>query len=147
METLGQDLETMRRVPLAPAHVDAICAIGGEKFYPAGAIVMDIGERLDRFVYILEGEVEIALPLHAPLGTVVIAAERCTLCSACARICPFQALALPEGTGQLAFTEARCTQCGRCVRAGGKWDAAHGSAFLCPGERMGIVRSLNDAKN
>lgn len=64
-----------------------------------------------------EGEVEIALPLHAPLGTVVIAAERCTLCSACARICPFQALALPEGTGQLAFTEARCTQCGLCVSA------------------------------
>ncbi|MCZ8135427.1 MAG: FAD-dependent oxidoreductase [Porphyrobacter sp.] len=62
METLGQDLETMRRVPLAPAHVDAICAIGGEKFYPAGSIVMDIGERLDRFVYILEGEVEIANP-------------------------------------------------------------------------------------
>jgi len=62
METLGQDLETMRRVPLAPAHVDAICAIGGEKFYPAGTIVMDIGERLNRFVYILEGEVEIANP-------------------------------------------------------------------------------------
>ena len=62
METLGQDLETMRRVPLAPAHVDAICAIGGERFYPAGSIVMDIGERLDRFVYILEGEVEIANP-------------------------------------------------------------------------------------
>lgn len=53
METLGQDLETMRRVPLAPAHVDAICAIGGERFYPAGSIVMDIGERLDRFVYML----------------------------------------------------------------------------------------------
>ena len=62
METLGQDLETMRRVPLAPAHVDAICAIGGERFYPAGSIVMDIGERLDRFVYMLEGEVEIANP-------------------------------------------------------------------------------------
>lgn len=62
METLGQDLETMRRVPLAPTHVDAICAIGGERFYPAGSIVMDIGERLDRFVYILEGEIEIANP-------------------------------------------------------------------------------------
>jgi thioredoxin reductase (NADPH) len=62
METLGQDLETMRRVPLAPAHVDAICAIGGEVFYPAGSIVMDIGDALDRFVYILEGEVEIANP-------------------------------------------------------------------------------------
>jgi thioredoxin reductase (NADPH) len=62
METLGQDLETMRRVPLAPEHVDAICAIGGEKTYPAGSIVMDIGEAMDRFVYVLEGEIEIANP-------------------------------------------------------------------------------------
>lgn len=62
METLGQDLETMRRVPLAPEHVDAICAIGGERLYPAGAIVMDIGKPLDRFVYVLEGEIEVVNP-------------------------------------------------------------------------------------
>lgn len=62
METLGQDLETMRRVPLAPEHVSAICAIGGEKFYPAGTIIMDIGEPLDRFIYVLEGEVEVVDP-------------------------------------------------------------------------------------
>ncbi len=62
METLGQDLETMRRVPLAPEHVDAICAIGGEKFYAAGTIVMDIGERMDRFIYVVEGEIEVADP-------------------------------------------------------------------------------------
>ncbi|WP_086734241.1 FAD-dependent oxidoreductase [Erythrobacter colymbi] len=62
METLGQDLETMRRVPLAAEHVDAICAIGGEKLYPAGTIVMDIGEPMDRFVYVLEGEIEVVNP-------------------------------------------------------------------------------------
>lgn len=62
METLGQDLETMRRVPLAQAHVDAICEIGGEVFYPAGSIVMDIGEPMDRFVYILEGEIIVVDP-------------------------------------------------------------------------------------
>lgn len=62
METLGQDLETMRRVPLAPEHVDAICAIGGERLYPAGSIVMDIGEPLDRFVYVIEGEIEVVNP-------------------------------------------------------------------------------------
>ena len=62
METLGQDLETMRRVPLAPDHVDAICAIGGEKVYPAGTIVMEIGEPMDRFVYILDGEIEVVDP-------------------------------------------------------------------------------------
>lgn len=62
METLGQDLETMRRVALAPEHVDAICAIGGEVFYPAGSIVMDIGEPLDRFVYVVEGEIAVVNP-------------------------------------------------------------------------------------
>ena len=62
METLGQDLETMRRVPLAPAHVDAICAIGGEVFYRAGSIVMDIGEPMDRFIYVLEGDIEVVDP-------------------------------------------------------------------------------------
>ena len=62
METLGQDLETMRRVPLAPAHVEAICEIGGEVFYPAGSIVLDIGQAHDRFVYILEGEIEVVDP-------------------------------------------------------------------------------------
>ncbi len=62
METLGQDLETMRRVPLAPEHVDAICAIGGAKFYPAGTIVMDIGEPMNRFIYVVDGEIEVADP-------------------------------------------------------------------------------------
>ena len=62
METLGQDLETMRRVPLAPGHVAAICDIGREVSYPAGSIVMDIGEPLDRFVYVLEGEIEVVDP-------------------------------------------------------------------------------------
>ncbi|KPF61865.1 FAD-dependent oxidoreductase [Porphyrobacter sp. AAP60] len=62
METLGQDLETMRRVPLAPDHVDAICAIGGERLYKAGDIVMDIGEPMDRFVYVLEGDIEVVDP-------------------------------------------------------------------------------------
>jgi thioredoxin reductase (NADPH) len=62
METLGQDLETMRRVPLAPEHVAAICDIGGERHYAAGDIVMDIGEAMDRFVYVVTGEIEVVDP-------------------------------------------------------------------------------------
>ena len=62
METLGQDLETMRRVPLAPDHVAAIGEIGGEKLYRAGEIVMDIGEAMDRFVYVVDGEIEVVDP-------------------------------------------------------------------------------------
>ncbi|MDP5103091.1 MAG: FAD-dependent oxidoreductase [Erythrobacter sp.] len=62
METLGQDLETMRRVPLAPEHVAAICDIGGERVYEAGEIVSDIGDPMDTFTYILDGEIEVVDP-------------------------------------------------------------------------------------
>jgi thioredoxin reductase (NADPH) len=62
MEGLGQDLETMRRVPLADAHVEAICAIGGERLYKAGEIVAEIGEPMETFIYVLEGEIEVVNP-------------------------------------------------------------------------------------
>ncbi|MEL6531320.1 MAG: FAD-dependent oxidoreductase [Pseudomonadota bacterium] len=62
MEGLGQDLETMRRVPLAQSHVDAICEIGGERSYETGEIVMQIGEPMDTFVYVIEGEIEVVDP-------------------------------------------------------------------------------------
>lgn len=51
----------------------------------------------------------------APMGEVRIAAEKCTLCAACVRICPADALSLPGTTMQLAFTEERCLQCGLCA--------------------------------
>jgi len=57
--------------------------------------------------------VALGLPAGAPLGEVRIAADRCTVCCACARICPTQALTLP-GSGQIAFREENCTQCGLC---------------------------------
>ncbi|MEM8723958.1 MAG: FAD-dependent oxidoreductase [Pseudomonadota bacterium] len=62
MEGLGQDLDTMRRVPLAQAHVDAICEIGGERTYETGEVVVEIGEPMDTFVYVLEGEIEVVNP-------------------------------------------------------------------------------------
>ena len=62
MEQLGEDLETMRRVPLAQSHVDAICEIGGERTYKAGDTVSDIGDPMDTFVYVLEGEIEVVNP-------------------------------------------------------------------------------------
>ena len=46
MEQLGEDLETMRRVPLADAHVEAIREIGEEKFHREGDIVAEIGEEV-----------------------------------------------------------------------------------------------------
>ena len=62
MEQLGEDLETMRRVPLADAHVDAICEIGAERLYKAGEVVAEIGDPMDTFVYVLDGELEVVNP-------------------------------------------------------------------------------------
>lgn len=62
MEQLGEDLETMRRVPLADAHVAAICEIGYEKSYKAGETVSEIGDPMDTFVYVVEGEIEVVNP-------------------------------------------------------------------------------------
>ncbi|MEL6830584.1 MAG: FAD-dependent oxidoreductase [Pseudomonadota bacterium] len=59
MEQLGNDLETMRRVPLAKAHVEELCKIGEEKTYRAGSLVADIGDPMDTFVYVLDGEIEV----------------------------------------------------------------------------------------
>ncbi|MEL7199081.1 MAG: FAD-dependent oxidoreductase [Pseudomonadota bacterium] len=62
METFGEELETMRRVPLAKAHVEAIRKIGREVTYKIGEIVADIGDPMERFVYVVEGELEVVNP-------------------------------------------------------------------------------------
>ncbi|MDQ5770714.1 DUF3306 domain-containing protein [Thiothrix subterranea] len=57
----------------------------------------------------------IALPAGAPFGTLVINKDSCTLCMACATICPFKAI---EGGGnkpQLRFHPNHCVQCGLCA--------------------------------
>lgn len=62
MESIGADLNEMKRVPLADDHVAALCSIGGERSYQAGEIVSRVGEPTDRFVYVLEGEIEVVDP-------------------------------------------------------------------------------------
>ena len=62
METIGRDLREMQRVPLAPAHVAALRAIGKKAHYPAGTFLVHPGEPADRFVYVDEGEIEVVNP-------------------------------------------------------------------------------------
>lgn len=62
MEALGDDLATMPRVPLAADHVAALREIGTERSYPAGAMLAEAGDAMDRFVYVLDGEVEVVDP-------------------------------------------------------------------------------------
>jgi thioredoxin reductase (NADPH) len=57
MESLAADLRTMIRTPLHDAHVDAMREVGTEVRYSPGDAVQVMGEPVDRFFYVLEGEV------------------------------------------------------------------------------------------
>lgn len=58
----------------------------------------------------------ISLPPGAPLGTVKVD-DGCTLCMACASVCPAKALADGDGVPALRFYETNCVQCGLCETA------------------------------
>lgn len=62
MENFGDDLKTMQRVPLADDHVAAIREIGTERDYDEGEMVAKVGDRMDRFVYVVDGEIEVVDP-------------------------------------------------------------------------------------
>lgn len=59
---------------------------------------------------------EITLPAAgAPLGSLVVDAEKCTLCLSCVSACPEAALADNPDAPQLRFIEKNCVQCGLCA--------------------------------
>ncbi len=62
METIGRDLREMQRIPLAPAHVDALRAAGAVVGYAAGTYVVRPGDPVDHFIYVEDGEIEMVNP-------------------------------------------------------------------------------------
>lgn len=86
---------------------------------PAAEPVMPIGRRRDvvRMVaQALHGEdaPPIPLPAGAPYGAVNVDTNACTLCLACASLCPAGALGDNPDKPQLRFQESACLQCGIC---------------------------------
>jgi thioredoxin reductase (NADPH) len=59
MEAIGRDLREMLRVPLAPSNVATLLRAGVEVCYEAGDFLTQPGRPIDRFTYILEGEIEV----------------------------------------------------------------------------------------
>ena len=59
---------------------------------------------------------QIVLPAAgAPFGSLVVDADKCTLCLSCVGACPEAALADNPDRPQLRFIEKNCVQCGLCV--------------------------------
>ncbi len=81
LETIGRDLTEMQRVPLASSHVAAMRKVGTVVRYPAGTMLVQPGDRVDRFVYVEDGEIEVVNPFtherHVPstLGPTQFMAE------------------------------------------------------------------------
>ncbi|MCA3719001.1 MAG: cyclic nucleotide-binding domain-containing protein, partial [Brevundimonas sp.] len=59
MESIAFDLRQTRRTPLSPAHVEAIRAAGQTRTYKAGEFLARPGDRMDQFVWLEAGEVEV----------------------------------------------------------------------------------------
>ena len=62
METFAGDLRAMSPQPFNPEHLAAMRAQGHERLYRAGEMVTRVGERADRFLLVLDGEIEIVNP-------------------------------------------------------------------------------------
>ena len=62
MDSIGGDLKGMSPRPFQTEQLDAMRAIGSVRAYSAGEIILQVGERVDRFLLVLEGEVEVVHP-------------------------------------------------------------------------------------
>jgi len=57
------------------------------------------------------------LEAGAPFGRIQVDQEACTLCMACAAVCPVEAVVSGGSLPRLVFHEERCLQCGLCETA------------------------------
>jgi len=62
MEAIGHDLRQMQRTPLHAAHVEGLRRIGREAHFGEGELIADIGQPMDTFLYVEEGEIEMLHP-------------------------------------------------------------------------------------
>ena len=71
----------------------------------------------------------VTLPEGAPFGGLDIDTRRCTLCMACANVCPVSAISAGSTWNQLRFFEEECVQCGLCRQS-------------CPEQAIGLIPRL-----
>ena len=62
METIGGDLRAMSPQPFLPEYLEAMRQVGQERLYQAGEIITPVGQRINRFQLVLDGQVDIVHP-------------------------------------------------------------------------------------
>ena len=99
-------MEALHDAAPAPLGIEPILAQGGRR------------ETVRLAARALAGgvpEAPLPLPQGAPYGAVHVNTDKCTLCMACAGLCPTGALSDSPDRPQLSFTEEACIQCGLCA--------------------------------
>lgn len=110
-------------VETTPPEITPILPLGGRRE----------ATRLAAKALLPEGaEPVLRLPEGAPYGAVLVDRDACTLCHACASLCPPGALGDDPDHPRLTFKEDACLQCGLCVS-------------VCPENAITLVPQLNTA--
>ena len=88
----------------------------------------------------------IHLPSGSLFGAVAVDSDACTLCMACAVICPAGALSAPGDIPRLEFVESRCHQCRLCEEACPEGAISLLPRILCDPEAVETPAVLNEAE-
>ena len=86
----------------------------------------------------------VSLKAQSPFGEVVVDADKCTLCMACAGACPSSAIRAGGDSPRLLFVEENCVQCGLCESACPEDAAALRPRMLFSREARRAARVLNE---
>ena len=123
-ETDPDALITALRAPAPEPHgAEPILASGGRReTVRLAARALATGETAE--------PLPLPLPDGAPYGAVVVDTDACTLCLACAGLCPTGALGDNADRPELSIREEACIQCGLC-------------AGLCPERAIRLVPQLD----
>ena len=84
------------------------------------------------------------LPPGAPFGQILVDAQACTLCMACASVCPSSAVVTGDERPELRFVERNCVQCGICATACPEDAITLQARMLFDPEASGRPRLLNE---
>ena len=87
----------------------------------------------------------VKLPEGSAFGELQLDRDTCTMCLACAGLCPTGALQAGQHDLELTFIEAACVQCALCSRGCPEKAIRLVPRFLCAHEQRGRARVLNTA--